>query len=190
MDAISRTTYSNIFPRMKSCVLLLEFLWNLYLKGPINNKSALVLVMAWRRTDDKPWPEPMMTNFTDAYKWHNGEMSWEDFESLNSLQTRARFQRNYDVITRLHNMMTLTPEADMLLWISNYPHCILWGVIAYLRSRFLSYGRIINSKHQSNRIITISIQSTFEVTKQFSSRQMKNIVGYWLAYWNKGGRKS
>ena len=29
-------------------------------KGPINNKSALVQVMAWRRTGDKPLPEPIL----------------------------------------------------------------------------------------------------------------------------------
>ena len=36
-------------------------------KGPIHNKSALVQVMAWRRTGDKPLPEAMMTQFTDGY---------------------------------------------------------------------------------------------------------------------------
>ena len=41
-------------------------------KGPIDNESALVQVMAWRRTGDKPLPEPMLTQFTDAYM---GEMS-------------------------------------------------------------------------------------------------------------------
>ena len=51
--------------------------WKLYIsirislkfvpKGPIDNKSALVRVMAWRRTGDKPLPEPMLTQFTDAY---------------------------------------------------------------------------------------------------------------------------
>ena len=30
-------------------------------KGPINNIPALVQVMAWRRTGDKPLPESMMT---------------------------------------------------------------------------------------------------------------------------------
>ena len=39
-------------------------------KGPIDKKSALVQVMAWRRTGDKPLPEPMLTQFTDAYMWH------------------------------------------------------------------------------------------------------------------------
>ena len=39
-------------------------------KGPIDNKSALVQVMAWRRTGDKPLPETMMTQFTDAYMQH------------------------------------------------------------------------------------------------------------------------
>ena len=43
-------------------------------KSPIDNKSALVQVMAWRRTGDKPLPEPMMTQFTDEYTRHQGEM--------------------------------------------------------------------------------------------------------------------
>ena len=45
--------------------------------GPIDNKSALVQVMAWRRTGDKPLPEAMMTQFTDAYMRHGGdEFMW------------------------------------------------------------------------------------------------------------------
>ena len=44
-------------------------------KSPINNKPALVQVMAWHRTGDKPLPEPMMTRLTDAYRRHNCEMS-------------------------------------------------------------------------------------------------------------------
>ena len=39
-------------------------------KGPIDNNKALVQVMAWRRTGNKPLPEPMLTQFTDAYVWH------------------------------------------------------------------------------------------------------------------------
>ena len=42
----------------------------LVLRSPIDNKPALVQVMAWRRTGDKPLPEPMMTQFTDAYMRH------------------------------------------------------------------------------------------------------------------------
>ena len=36
-------------------------------KGSIDKKPALVQVMAWRRTGDKPLPETMLTQFTDAY---------------------------------------------------------------------------------------------------------------------------
>ena len=39
-------------------------------KGPIDNKSVLVQVIAWRRIGDKPLPDPMLTQFTDAYVWH------------------------------------------------------------------------------------------------------------------------
>ena len=39
-------------------------------RSPIDNKAALVQVMACPRTGDKPLPEPMMTQFTDAYMQH------------------------------------------------------------------------------------------------------------------------
>ena len=34
--------------------------------GPVDNKSALVQEMAWRRTGDKPVFEPTMAHFFDA----------------------------------------------------------------------------------------------------------------------------
>ena len=39
-------------------------------RRPINNKPALVQVMAWRRTGARPLPETMLTQFTDAFMWH------------------------------------------------------------------------------------------------------------------------
>ena len=39
-------------------------------RGPIENKLALVQVIAWRRTGDKPLPEQMMAQFTDAHIRH------------------------------------------------------------------------------------------------------------------------
>ena len=44
-------------------------------KSQINNISALVQIMAWRRTGDKPLSEPMMTQFNDAYMRHSASMS-------------------------------------------------------------------------------------------------------------------
>ena len=45
--------------------------WLLFvLKGPIDTQSALFQVMPWRRTGDKPLPELMLTQFTDACIQH------------------------------------------------------------------------------------------------------------------------
>ena len=41
-------------------------------KGPIDKKSALVQVMAWRRTGAKPIPKPMLTQLTEVYMRHWG----------------------------------------------------------------------------------------------------------------------
>ena len=45
-------------------------------KGPIDKKSALIQVMVCRLFGTKPLPEPMLTQCTDAYMRHYGEMSW------------------------------------------------------------------------------------------------------------------
>ena len=42
-------------------------------KSPINNKQALVQVVAWHQTGNKPLPEPMITQFTSAQG--GGELS-------------------------------------------------------------------------------------------------------------------
>ena len=58
-----------IFVNEKFCILI-KISLNFVLKGPIDNKAALVQVMAWRRTGDKSLPERMLMQFTDAYMRH------------------------------------------------------------------------------------------------------------------------
>ena len=56
VDAISQTTFSNAFSWMK----IFEYRLKFVPKGPINNISALVQIMAWRLPGDKPLSESMM----------------------------------------------------------------------------------------------------------------------------------
>ena len=56
MAAISQTIFSDSFSSMKSFVFWFKFHWGLLLRVCL--------------TGDKPVPEPMMTQFTDAYMWH------------------------------------------------------------------------------------------------------------------------
>ena len=44
--------------------------------APMDNKSWRVHVMALRWTGEKPLPVPMMTQFTDAYMYHQASMCW------------------------------------------------------------------------------------------------------------------
>ena len=64
-----------IFMNEKFGISILHSIWIslkcVPLNGPIDNKSALVQVMACRLTGDKPLPGPMLTQFTDAYMRHN-----------------------------------------------------------------------------------------------------------------------
>ena len=58
-------------------------------KGQIDNKSAYVHVMACRQKGDKPLPEPMLTQFTDAYMPHLGRwvnaITWIVFQCITTV---------------------------------------------------------------------------------------------------------
>ena len=43
-------------------------------KGPLDNISALVQIMAWRQVGDKPLSEPMVVWFTNTYIHHSASM--------------------------------------------------------------------------------------------------------------------
>ena len=49
-------------------------------RSPMDNKSALIQVTAWRRTGDKSLPEPMLTQFIDTCMeeggWINKRVCW------------------------------------------------------------------------------------------------------------------
>ena len=48
----------------------IPFSLNFIPRSPIDDKPALVEVMAWRRKGDKPLPEPMLIQLIDAYMRH------------------------------------------------------------------------------------------------------------------------
>ena len=70
MASISQTIFSNEFPWMKTVFILIRFSLKLVPKGPIDNKWALVQVMAWGRIGEKQLPESLLIQFTDAYMGH------------------------------------------------------------------------------------------------------------------------
>ena len=69
MAAVLTPFFKCIFLNEKFCTVIrisLEFVP----KGPIDNKWALVQVMASRQTGDKPLSELMLTTFTDIFLRH------------------------------------------------------------------------------------------------------------------------
>ena len=58
-----------------------------YPKGPINNESILVQVVAWCQTGDKPLPKPKVTKMYNA-TWHHQASFLQIYSSLNTLKPR------------------------------------------------------------------------------------------------------
>ena len=72
MAAIPQSTdniFRCIFVNEKFCILI-QISLKFVPKGPIDNNSVLVQVMASRRSGDKPFPEPLIAQFTDTCMQH------------------------------------------------------------------------------------------------------------------------
>ena len=66
---IADDIYKHMFMNEKFCVLI-EISPKFVPKDPVDNKSALVQVMAWHRTGDKPLAETILKQFTETYIRH------------------------------------------------------------------------------------------------------------------------
>ena len=62
-------TFRYIFLNDKICTLI-KISLKCILRDPIENNPALVSMMTWRQTGDKPLSEPMLTRFLYAYMRH------------------------------------------------------------------------------------------------------------------------
>ena len=69
VDILSDDIFTGIF-LIENDRILIQISLKFVPRSPIDNRPALVQVMAWRRRGDKPFPEPMLTQFTDAYMQH------------------------------------------------------------------------------------------------------------------------
>ena len=85
-------------------------------RSPIDNKSALVQVMAWRRTGDKPLPEPMMTP----------AVHWRIYAALGGDELR------------LTEHFALVNSSLLILLLG----CYLFGTWRYLKQCWLIHNRI------------------------------------------------
>ena len=73
-------------------------------KGPINNNPALVQIMAWRRSGDKPLSEPMMVSLlmhicVTRPQWVKAAVVWH---SSYHIQQTALFLRWYGLLWAIY----------------------------------------------------------------------------------------
>ena len=78
MGKMAATLADDIFKRIslnENCLILNKISLKYVPWGLIDNMAALVQIMAWRQTGDKPLSEPMLARCTDAYMRYSASMS-------------------------------------------------------------------------------------------------------------------
>ena len=85
----------------ENCCILIKFSLKYVRKGPIDNNPALVEIMAWRRSGDKPLSQPMMISLpTDICV---ARLQCVNLNKLSSKQSRCgNFNRRNAHVTSLH----------------------------------------------------------------------------------------
>ena len=79
-----------IFVNEKFCILIWISL-KYVPKGTIDNESILAQVMAWRWPGDKPWSEPMLTQFNDALGGDELIMTFTVFPYMETFEIYKNF---------------------------------------------------------------------------------------------------
>ena len=92
MTVISQTTFSNVFSWIKKVLYIESNFTEVLPRGPIDHKLSLVQVMTWRRTGDKPLPEPMLIQFADAYLYAALSL-WVNYVPRKMPDVRSRYAR-------------------------------------------------------------------------------------------------
>ena len=116
------------------CIFLNENVWisikislNFVPKDPINNISALVQIMAWRRPGDKPLSEPMMVQWP---QWVNDLF----YVCLNKLLNKFRVAPIWHALTLMWhpcNILECFPVDVIFYWVKT-----LW---VYLPENIITY---------------------------------------------------
>ena len=74
MDAILLPTFV-IYSLSSKVLISIKVGLKFVVKGPLDNKQALVHIMVWRRKNGKPLFKPMIALFTDEYMHHVASIS-------------------------------------------------------------------------------------------------------------------
>ena len=111
-----------IFMNEKFCISI-WFPRKILLKSPTGNKLILIKAMARRRTGDKPLPETMLTQFTDAYAGLGGNALTGTRPQQNTgtaINKCSWFVRGYHVVYQIMGMEIVGVEINDLVL------CYMW----------------------------------------------------------------
>ena len=98
--------------------------------GLITNKPALVQIMVWSRTGDKPLSKPMMAKFTDAYiatrtHWCNGKLAYKNFATLQWRHNERDDASNHQPLDYLLNRLFKAQIKENIKAPHHWP--FVWG---------------------------------------------------------------
>ena len=125
-------------------------------KSPIDYKSALVQVMAWRRRGDKPLPESVLTQFTEGITWCQEAWLCQPYLVMLDLKAHTNLNAKHGPLTRYVNLRvahapgipgTFFPSP----WVSDpNMHHVPWCMPGSLSSGFL-WSRWKGKRSQHSR---------------------------------------
>ena len=113
--------------------------------GPVNIKSSMVQVMAWRQVVDKPLHEAMLTQFTNAYLRHQGRwvLHWMHYRRC----ALVCITSNLDTFEQINFSTPVAGRRTFLMILHRDGRCPAWyhvGLLQNIRINTQRTGRLAN----------------------------------------------
>ena len=108
----------------ENCCIFIKFSLKYVHKGPIDNNRALVQIMAWRRSGDKPLSEPMMISLPT----HICVTRPQWVKPLGDFFKMQFYFLKLFVTTVIYQVSSMHSYASSLSWVhSNFKFVFVWG---------------------------------------------------------------
>ena len=143
--------------------------------GRIDNMSALILIMAWRRRGDKPSSEPMMESLTYAYMRHSASLNYSnskiclDTSSIRiqtsiflPLSLSIHFHVTEEQVIHMRDVDVDISSDHIIVTIHIYFFPSWWNTRVFLTKREVGTSQNFTRSHSVWRLIRYHCRQVFQ----------------------------
>ena len=134
LAAIVQMTSSNSFSFKNSCMVLIYISLEYIAKVTINTNPALVQIMAWHWTGDKPLIGGLIYWCIYASLSLNGLMKWFILQIFIHLQPQHHWRNSYHAFQKKFYNQAISLWLNMVISIEYFKYALVWSYMLFINA--------------------------------------------------------